>query len=110
MSLPDLTAVRLALAEFATADAVQQLEAAVASLRQLESSLAAGPPPAPDAQRALQRSLHNFQSELRAAGALATQGLAYCRDWSESLAPPSTYQPHGVPPPPPSAPSLSLEG
>lgn len=110
MPLPDLTAVRLALAEFATADAVQQLEAAVTSLRQLEASLAAGPPPAPAEQRALERSLRNFQSELRAAGALATQGLACCRDWSESLAPPPTYQPHGLPPPAATPPTLSLEG
>lgn len=94
--LPDLGPARGALTQLATDGALEHLHAARENLAALTSSLLAGPPLKPADQRSLERALLRFQSDLKAARALADQGLAFCHDWADQLEPPPTYQPNGA--------------
>ncbi len=93
---PNLTAAKDALAQLAPQEALEHLEAALRSLQALTASLQNGDRlPAPE-QRRLERSLLRFRAELRDAGILADQGLAYCQDWAQLLQPPASYRSNGV--------------
>lgn len=94
--LPSLAEAQNALAQLATQDALEHLESALRSLSGLASTLQNGEPLKAGEQRLLERSLLRFRSELRDAGILAGQGLAYCQNWVQQLQPPATYQPNGV--------------
>jgi hypothetical protein len=94
--VPSLTEAQNALAQLATQEALEHLESALRSLSGLASTLQNGEGLKPGEQRLLERSLLRFRSELRDAGVLADQGLAYCQNWVQQLQPPSTYQPNGV--------------
>jgi hypothetical protein len=94
-AIPDLHEAREALAQLATHDAVEHLEAAVRSLQALEASLRSSDRLPPEEQRRLERELLRFRHDLRDAGILAEQGLAYCKDWSEALQPTVAYTPGG---------------
>lgn len=95
-SVPNLTQARNALAQLATDDALTHLEAALRSLQGLSASLQNGDRLPPGDQRMLERALLRFRSELRDAGVLTEQGLAYCQDWAELLQPPPVYQSNGA--------------
>ncbi|MBI2690278.1 MAG: hypothetical protein HYX27_28560 [Acidobacteria bacterium] len=93
--LSDLSEARSALAQLATQDALEHLEAALRSLQGLSASLRNGNRLPPAEQRALERSLLHFRAELRDAGALTAQGLAYCQEWTGMLQPSPSYQAGG---------------
>ena len=94
--VPSLAEAQNALAQLATQNALDHLES--------RASVAGGPGLhvakwgglKADEQRLLERSLLRFRSELRDAGVLADQGLAYCQNWVQQLQPPSSYQPNGI--------------
>lgn len=95
MSGPSLEEAKQSLVHLQTQDALLHLEAALRSLEGLSKELHEnGRPPAPD-QREMERSLLRFRKELRDAGLLAEQGLAFCKDWAEVLTPPPSYAPDG---------------
>jgi len=92
---PSLEDAKQSLVHLQTQDALLHLEAALQSLEGLSKELHEnGRPPAPG-QRELERSLLRFRKELRDAGVLAEQGLAFCKDWADVLAPPPGYAPDG---------------
>jgi hypothetical protein len=95
-AIPALSEAKDALAQMATADAIQHLEAALQSLQNLESSLKDAGHLAPSEKRQLERSLLRFKTELRDARTLAERGLAYCQDWALMLQPPAAYHANGA--------------
>ncbi len=95
-NLPILTAAQDSLARLEPREALEHLEAALRSLQCLTATLQNGDRLQAAEQRQLERSLLRFRAELRDAGILADQGLAYCQDWAEQLQPPSSYQANGV--------------
>src|SRR5258708_35788934 len=97
-SLPglDLTVARDSLARLATTDALLHLEAALKSLQGLANDLRLGKSLAPPAKREMEQALLRFRTDLRHAGVLVEQGLAYCKDWTELLQPPASYGPSGT--------------
>ncbi len=96
MNAPSLEEAKHSLVHLQTQDALLHLEAALRSLEGLSKELHEnGRPTAPD-QRELERSLLRFRKELRDAGLLAEQGLAFCKDWTEILSPPPGYSPDGT--------------
>ena len=94
--VPSLAEAQNALAQLATQNALEHLESALRSLASLASTLQNGDGLKADEQRLLERSLLRFRSEIRDAGVLADQGLAYCQNWVQQLQPPSSYQPNGI--------------
>jgi len=96
MAIPSLSDARDALAQLATDDALQHLEAALQSLQNLEFSLRGADHLPPSEKRHLERSLLRFKTELRDAGTLAERGLAYCQDWALLLQPPAAYHANGA--------------
>jgi len=109
LPLPSLAEAREALAQLATNNAVEHLDAALVSLRNLADALQNGTRLSPQEQRLLERDLLRFRVELRHADTLANQGLAYCREWADLLLPPPTYQANGATAAPAAdRPSLSL--
>jgi hypothetical protein len=84
-----------ALVHLQTLDALLHLEAALQSLEGLSKELHEKGRPSAQDQRELERSLLRFRKELRDAGLLAEQGLAFCKDWTEILSPPPGYSPDG---------------
>jgi len=95
-TIPSLTEAQNALAQLNTQDALEHLESALRSLSGLASSLREGNGLTGQEQRDLERSLLRFRAELREAGVLADQGLAYCQNWVQQLNPPPSYQPNGL--------------
>ena len=95
-AVPDLANAREALAGLATEDAVQHLEAALASLQNLATALHSGHALSVQEKRLVERSLLRLKNELRDAGTLTEQGLAYCQDWALQLQPPPAYLPNGA--------------
>ena len=94
--LPNLGPARGALTQLATEGALEHLHAARDNLDALTASLLAGPPLTPADRLSLQSALLSFHTDLKAARALADQGLALCLDWADQLEPPPTYQPNGA--------------
>ena len=95
-TVPSLAEAQNALAQLATEDALEHLQAALRSLEGLAAALQNGDRLQAGEQRQLERSLLRFRSELRDAGILADRGLAYCQDWAGQLQPPAGYQANGV--------------
>jgi hypothetical protein len=95
-SVPSLAAARSALTTLATADALEHLEAALRSLQGLATSLQNSDRLPPGEQRDLEKALLRFRAELRDAGILADQGLAFCQEWAECIQPPPAYQSNGA--------------
>ena len=95
-TVPSLAEAQNALAQLATQDALEHLEAALRSLKGLAAALQSGDRLQAAEQRHLERSLLRFRSELRDAGILADRGLAFCQDWARQLQPPAGYQANGV--------------
>jgi hypothetical protein len=96
MVVPSLAEAQNALAQLATQEALEHLESALRSLAGLATTLQNGEGLKEDEQRLLERSLLRFRSELRVAGVLADQGLAFCQNSVQQLHPPPSYQPNGV--------------
>lgn len=94
--IPSLAEAQNALAQLATQEALDHLESALRSLAGLATTLQNGDGLKADEQRLLERSLLRFRSELRDAGMLADQGLAYCQNWVQQMQAPSSYQPNGI--------------
>jgi hypothetical protein len=86
--IPDLEPALHALSQIETAAALAHLESALHVLADLTTHLESGGPLNPEQQRATERELLRFQQQLRAAGQLTRQGLAFCREWTHSLVPP----------------------
>jgi hypothetical protein len=95
-AIPSIIEARDALAQLATDNALHHLEAALHSLQGLSASLQSGDRMSPEKQRELERSLLRFRAELRDAGVLAEQGLAFCKEWADLLSPPPAYQSNGA--------------
>ena len=95
-NLPSLTAAHDALIGLAPQEALEHLQAALRSLQGLTATLQNGDRLQAFEKRQLGRSLLRFRAELRDAGILADQGLAYCQDWAEQFQPPASYQANGV--------------
>jgi hypothetical protein len=87
--VPDLEPVIQDLSHFETASALLHLETALGALSGLADELEQGKRMDPMEQRATERALLIFQEQLRVAHVLTRQGLAYCRNWSDALVPPS---------------------
>jgi hypothetical protein len=87
--VPDLEPVVQDLSHFETASALLHLETALGALSGLAGELEQGKRMDPMQQRATERALLIFQEQLRVAHVLTRQGLAYCRNWSDSLMPPA---------------------
>ncbi len=96
INMPCLTVAHDALIGLAPQEALEHLQAALRSLQSLTATLQNGDRLQAAEQRQLERSLLRFRTELRDAGILADQGLAYCQDWTEQLQPPASYQANGV--------------
>lgn len=96
MRAPRIESARQSLVCLQTQEALLHLEASLRSLEDLREELQEkGRPSEPD-QREIERSLLRFRNELRDAGLLAEQGLAFCKDWAETLTPPASYSPDGT--------------
>ena len=95
-SVPSLAAATAALTKLASTDALEHLEAALRSLQGLATSLQNSDRLPPGEQRDLEKALLRFRAELRDAGVLADQGLAYCQEWAEGLQPSPVYQSNGA--------------
>lgn len=91
----DLTPARESLAQMASTDALLHLESALQSLESLAGDLHGGQKLSLTEQRETERALLRFRSDLRHAGVLVEQGLAFCKDWTELLQPPASYDPSG---------------
>ena len=87
--VPDLEPVIQDLSHFETASALLHLETALGALSGMAGELEQGKRMDPMQQRATERALLIFQEQLRVAHVLTRQGLAYCRNWSDSLTPPA---------------------
>jgi len=87
--VPNLEPAIRDLSHFETASALLHLETALGALSGLAGELEEGKRMDPMQQRATERALLIFQEQLRVAHVLTRQGLAYCRNWSDSLAPPA---------------------
>ncbi len=85
--VPDLEPAIQDLSHFETASALLHLETALGALSGLAGELEEGKRMDPVQQRTTERALLVFQEQLRVAHVLTRQGLAYCRNWSDSLAP-----------------------
>ncbi len=95
-AVPSLVDAKTALATLATSDALEHLEAALRSLQGLATSLQNADRLPPGEQRNLEKALLRFRAELRDAGVLTDQGLAYCQEWADLLQPPPAYQSNGA--------------
>jgi hypothetical protein len=95
-TVPSLAEAKTALTKLATTDALEHLEAALRSLQSLAASLQKADRLPPGEQRELEKALLRFRTELRDAGTLADQGLAYCQEWADLLQPPPAYQSNGA--------------
>lgn len=89
IQIPNLEPAIQDLSHFETASALLHLETALGALSGLAGELEEGKQMDPLQQRATERALLIFQEQLRVAHVLTRQGLAYCRNWSDSLAPPA---------------------
>jgi soluble cytochrome b562 len=89
--IPSMEQVKNSLAELQTQVALLHMDAALQSLERLSKSLQEGDRPAAAEQREMERSLLKLKTELREAGYLAEQGLAFCKGWAEAIAPPASY-------------------
>lgn len=87
--VPDLEPAIQDLSHFETASALLHLETALGALSGLAGELERGKQMDPVQQRATERALLSFQEQLRVAHVLTRQGLAYCRDWADTLASPA---------------------
>ncbi len=87
--VPDLEPAIQDLSHFETASALLHLETALGALSGLAGELEQGKRMDPMQQRATERALLVFQEQLRVGHVLTRQGLAYCRNWSDALAPPA---------------------
>jgi hypothetical protein len=94
--VPSLEEAKSSLAELQTQVALLHMDAALHSLERLSKSLEEGECPAAAEQREMERALLKLKQELRDAGFLAEQGLAFCKDWASSLAPPCNYGADGA--------------
>jgi len=85
--VPDLEPVIQDLSHIETTSALLHLQTALGALSSLAEELHGGKKLEPGQQRATERALLSFQEQLRVANVLTRQGLAYCKGWSEALAP-----------------------
>ncbi|MBM3783199.1 MAG: hypothetical protein FJW30_02505 [Acidobacteria bacterium] len=94
--VPSLEQANNSLTELQTQVALLHMDAALQSLERLSKSLQDGERPSAPEQREMERSLLKLRHELREAGYLAEQGLAFCKGWADALAPQATYAADGV--------------